>query len=56
MKINIENIDEIKTKFGKLLSYGNAEIGSLIHSSEISRNTITFVVTGKIRLIDNLKL
>ncbi len=53
MKIKIKDIDEIKTKFGKLLSYGNAEIGSLIHSSEISQNVITFLVKGKIRLIDN---
>ena len=53
MKINLKEIELIKTKFGKLLTFSNAGIGSLIHSSDVSKNTITFVVNGKIRLIDN---
>ena len=53
MQISKNQLVKIKGRFEEFLSFKTVSIGGLIYSSEISKNSITLLNNGKIRLIDN---
>mgnify|MGYP007000286354 len=56
MKFNQNQYDIFLSIFGDNITLNKAEIGSLIYSSESSKNNLILLTKGSIRLIDNEKV
>ncbi|RPG59619.1 MAG: ATP-binding cassette domain-containing protein [Flavobacteriales bacterium TMED191] len=56
MKFNQDQYDIFLSIFGDNITLNKAEIGSLIYSSESSKNNLILLTKGSIRLIDNEKV
>ena len=56
MKFNQEQYDKLLSISEDNLTFKKSGIGSLIYSSEASKNNLIFLTKGTIRLIDNEKI
>ena len=56
MKFNQEQYDNLLSISEDNLTFKKSGIGSLIYSSEASKNNLIFLTKGTIRLIDNEKI